>query len=55
LSWRFLYLELPMQWLALHTGVSFTIFGKLPIVAGDLLAAVLIAAAMRDRGHNDAA
>ncbi|MBJ7593887.1 MAG: hypothetical protein JF886_03335 [Candidatus Dormibacteraeota bacterium] len=38
----FLYVELPMQWLALHTGVSFTILGKLPIVAADLLATLLV-------------
>jgi hypothetical protein len=38
----FLYVELPMQWLALHTGVSFTVFGKLPIVGADLLIALLI-------------
>ncbi len=38
----FLYVELPMQWLALHTGVSFTILGKLPIVAADVLATLLV-------------
>jgi hypothetical protein len=38
----FLYIELPMQWLALHTGVPFTILGKLPIVAADLAATLLI-------------
>ena len=38
----FLYIELPMQWLALHTSVPFTILGKLPIVAADLAATLLI-------------
>lgn len=33
----FLYLDLPMQWLALHTGVSFVILGKLPMAAADLV------------------
>jgi Glycosyltransferase family 87 len=49
----FLYLELPFQWLALHSGVSFTVLGKLPIMAGDLLAAALIAAHLGQRGHGD--
>src|SRR5438105_4070571 len=49
----FLYLELPFQWLALHTGVSFTVLGKLPIMAGDVLAAALIAAHLGQRGHGD--
>jgi hypothetical protein len=47
----FLYLELPMQWLAIHTGAPFTIMGKLPIVGADLLATVLIAKEVRRRGH----
>ncbi|HSP65988.1 MAG TPA: glycosyltransferase 87 family protein [Candidatus Deferrimicrobium sp.] len=38
----FLYIELPMQWLALHTGMTFTVLGKLPIVAADLGATLLI-------------
>ena len=49
----FLYLELPFQWLALHTGLSFTVLGKLPIMAGDVLAAALIAAYFRQRGRRD--
>jgi uncharacterized membrane protein len=40
-----------MQWLAIHTGVPFTIMGKLPIVGADCLAAVLIAGELRRRGH----
>jgi hypothetical protein len=47
----FLYLELPMQWLAIHTGAPFTILGKLPIVGADLLATVLIVREVRRRGH----
>jgi uncharacterized membrane protein len=47
----FLYLEVPMQWLTVHTGVSFTITGKLPIVGADLLATVLIVMELRRRGH----
>jgi hypothetical protein len=47
----FLYLEVPMQWLTAHTGVSFTVMGKLPIVAADLAATVLIVREVRRRGH----
>jgi hypothetical protein len=47
----FLYLEVPMQWLTVHTGVSFTVMGKLPIVAADLAATVLIIREVRRRGH----
>ncbi len=46
----FLYMELPMQWLALHTGVSFTIYGKLPIVLADLAATLLIVRALERNG-----
>jgi hypothetical protein len=46
----FLYIELPMQWLAIHTGMSFTVLGKLPILAGDLATAVLIGDATAARG-----
>ena len=51
----FLYLELPFQWLAQHTLVSFTILGKLPILGGDVLAAVVLARELRDRGLDDRA
>jgi len=51
----FLYLEVPMQWLSVHTGVSFTIMGKLPIVGADLLATVLIVIEVRRRGHRGGA
>src|SRR5581483_4113606 len=49
----FLYSELPFQWLALHLGVSFVILGKLPIVAGDLLTAALLAAYLARRGYDE--
>lgn len=51
----FLYLELPFQWLAEHTALSFTVLGKLVLVAGDTLAAVLVAAELRERGYDDRA
>jgi hypothetical protein len=51
----FLYAELPFQWLAVHLDWSFTILGKLPIVAGDALAAVLIAAYLKRAHRGDAA
>ncbi len=51
----FLYLEVPMQWLTVHTGVSFTIMGKLPIVGADLLATLLIVRELRRRGHRGGA
>ena len=46
----FLYIEVPMQWVAVHTGVSFTVMGKLPIVAADLAATLLIVGEVRRRG-----
>jgi hypothetical protein len=49
----FLYLELPFEWLAQHTGTSFVILGKLPIIAADLAVAVLVAAELRDRGRSE--
>jgi Glycosyltransferase family 87 len=45
----FLYLELPFQWLAEHTGISFTVLGKVPILAGDVACALVLAAELRDR------
>ena len=38
----FLYLLLPLQWLALHTVVPFTILGKLPMAAADLVVAATL-------------
>jgi len=49
----FLYVELPFQWLAIHTGLPFTVLGKLPIVAGDLLTGYLIALFLAKRHHGD--
>jgi hypothetical protein len=46
----FLYIELPFQWLAQHTALSFTVLGKVPIVAADLACALLIARELRRRG-----
>ena len=48
----FLYLELPFQWLAQHTGISFTVLGKIPIIAGDIACALVLAAELRDRTSN---
>lgn len=48
-----LYIELPFQWLAQHSGIPFQIAGKLPIVAADLACALLIAAAVRTRGRSE--
>ena len=51
----FLYLELPFQWLAEHTGISFTVLGKVPVLAGDIACALVLAAELRDRtGDNRA-
>jgi uncharacterized membrane protein len=49
----FLYIEVPMQWLSMRTGVSFTILGKLPIVAADLLATLLLARIVRACGGSE--
>ncbi|MGD0833697.1 MAG: glycosyltransferase 87 family protein [Candidatus Dormibacteria bacterium] len=49
----FLDLELPMQWISLHCGIHFTIMGKLPIMAGDVLTAAVLGAAMRRQGRGD--
>jgi uncharacterized membrane protein len=49
----FLYLELPFIWLGLHAHISFTVLGKLPVMAGDILTAMLIAAYLHERGHGD--
>jgi hypothetical protein len=49
----FLYAELPFRWLALHGHMPFTVLGKVPIMAGDLLAAMLIALYLKGRRHGD--
>jgi hypothetical protein len=46
----FLYVELPFRWLALETHSNFTVWGKVPILAGDLLTAWLIADEVARRG-----
>ena len=51
----FLYLELPFQWLAEHTGISFTVLGKVPVLAGDIACALVLAAELRDRTGNNRA
>jgi len=50
----FLYMELPMQWLALHTGIPFTVLGKLPIMAGDVLTTGLMVREVRRRSAGPA-
>jgi hypothetical protein len=45
----FLYIELPFQWLAQHTGLPFTVLGKLPILCADVACVLLIAAELRRR------
>jgi hypothetical protein len=47
-----LYIELPFQWLAQHSGIPFQVAGKLPIAAADLACALLIAAAVRAQGRS---
>lgn len=52
----FLLVEVPMQWLALHSGVPFGVLGKLPIVAADLACGALLAGHVRrQRGGETAA
>jgi uncharacterized membrane protein len=51
----FLYLELPFQWLSQHTGISFTVLGKVPILVGDVACALVLAAELRDRATSDRA
>jgi hypothetical protein len=51
----FLYLELPLQWVAQHTGISFTVLGKVPILAGDVACALVLAGELRDRTASDRA
>lgn len=51
----FAYLEMPFRWLSWHTGVPFTVLGKLPIAGADVACALLIAAELRPRGRRVAA
>jgi Gpi18-like mannosyltransferase len=48
----FLYVELPFRWLAFHSGVSFTILGKIPMLLSDLAVAVLINRTIQSRGRS---
>jgi uncharacterized membrane protein len=50
-----LYFELPFMWLGLHAHISFTVLGKLLIVAGDLLTAGVIAVCLNGRRRIDGA
>ncbi len=43
----FLDIELPFQWLAVHTGVPFTVLGKVPIVLADLATTLLMVRVLR--------
>jgi hypothetical protein len=51
----FVYIEVPFRWLALHTGISFTVLGKLPILLADIACAMLIHRELRRRGLVDRA
>ena len=51
----YLFFELPFTWLALHAHLSLNVMGKIPIIAGDVLAAILIASYLRERGHRGSA
>jgi len=51
----YLYLLLPLKWLALHTGLSYVVLGKLPVVAGDVGVALGLASALRRSGRDDRA
>ncbi len=47
----FLFLELPLEWISQNSGMSFTVLGKLPMLAGDIAVAWLIADEVRHRGR----
>ncbi len=51
----FLDIELPFQWLAQHGVASFTVLGKLPILAGDVACALLIKKIAEGLGAGDRA
>ncbi len=48
----YLYILLPFQWLALHTGIPFTILGKLPLVAADLTIGATLYRYLREAGRS---
>jgi len=49
----YLYLLLPLKWLALHTGLPYIVLGKLPVVAGDAGVALGLATALRRAGRDE--
>jgi Gpi18-like mannosyltransferase len=49
----FLYLELPFQWLAERTSLSFNVLGKIPILLGDWLTGAAIAFFLARRHCSD--
>ncbi len=51
----YLYLLLPLKWLALHSGLSYVALGKLPVVAGDVGVALGLASALRRAGRDERA
>jgi len=51
----YLYLLLPLKWLALHTGLPYVVLGKLPVVAGDVGVALGLATDLRRAGRGEGA
>jgi len=51
----YLYLLLPLKWLALHAGLSYVALGKLPVVAGDVGVALGLVSALRRAGRDERA
>lgn len=49
----FLYILLPLQWLTLHTGLPFTVLGKLPIVVADVAIGAVLYRWMRRAGRSE--
>lgn len=49
----FLYIEVPLQWLAIHLGLPFRVLGKLPMLVADLAVAIAIARELRRRGRSE--
>lgn len=49
----FLYLELPLQWAALHLHLPFLVLGKLPVLGGDLLVWWIIVRRLVQKGATD--
>ena len=51
----YLYLLLPLKWLALHTGLPYVVLGKLPVVAGDAGVALGLGTVLRRAGRGEGA